>query len=327
MQIGGDPDQLDHILESNVGTCISSDPEGCTPLINAIDSYIGENFINQNATIPLGGVTLGESISDYGLDPGQTTLTPEALAAQSWILGTLFSFENWLNALIPLVYGTLTLDDIFLQEIENYFNNLEIDVIWITTGSNMEITPQNCFAVDPLTCTQCVQDIIQALETYNVTRDQLTTLFQPIKYTYTLECAFDFKLYPLGNWDYVYEDVKFAVTTQNFSLQNGSFRAKPITISLSEATGAFDYEEYDNESSAYQIMEVKYDLNAENDGETLNGTIAVYKTNGDYFNFCPGTASNTTTAIGSLNPYWSNFTEVQVNVTSSRGKQIKIVDH
>jgi hypothetical protein len=330
IQFGGDTSDLGLILAANPGNCLSSNPEGCTPLINAITSYIGDSFLQQITNInmmPLGGLTLGESVKNYGLDPGQTTLTPEVLAAQSWILSTLFTFQNWYYAMTPIVLISTSLDPIFSEELSNHYSNLQYSIDWISSGGSMNFPPYTCFGVDPSDCLQTQIELIQALAPYNVTSADLTALFQSVKYKYLLKCGFDFDLYPIGNWDYIYEDVIFATSSQNFALQNGSFTAGPITGSPSDASGSFDYEEYNNEASAYQLMEVQFALNTENDGETLAGTIAVYKTNGEYFNFCPGTVRNTTTAIGSINPYWSNFTDIQINVTTLRMPQLSIADY
>jgi hypothetical protein len=330
MQFGGDTSDLGLILAANPGSCLSSNPEGCTPLINAIADYIGGTFApqinNYGSLVPLGGVILGQNVADCGLDVGTTTLTPPVLAAQSWILSTWFSYQNWYNAMTPIVSSLMVLDPVFKQELDFYYANLQYNIDWISSGGTMSFPPYNCFGVNPLDCEQTVTEIQQTLADTNVTSQQLTTLFEAIKYTYTIECAFDFTLYPLGNWDYIYEDVSFAVSSQNFALQNGSFNAGPINMSISEADGSFDYEEFNTEAGAYQIMEVKYELTPDNEGESLSGSIAVYNTNGEYFNLCPGAATNATSVIGAINPYWSNFTEQQINVTMSRRTNLYTLD-
>jgi hypothetical protein len=318
-QYGGNDSPLAVIMASYTGNCISSDTTVCAPLITAIYGYILGDFATQaesgTGLIPLGGVTLGDDVKDCGLNPGQSILTPEILASQSWIINTLLSYQNWYNALTPIMYSDLTLDDTFSQELHTYYSNLEYSYVWISTGGTMTFTPQNCFAVDPTNCQHSQTEIMSTLESYNVTSAQLTALFESIQYIYQLNCAFNFTLYPLGNWDYIYEDVSFTASTQNFALQNGSFAPNPISVDTTASVGSFDYEEYNTSDSEYEIMMVKYNFVSQEDGEELVGSMAVYDLSGNLYNSCPGASSANVTVVGSINPYFSNFTETQINIT------------
>jgi hypothetical protein len=326
-QYGGNDGPLGLILASNPANCDSNDTTVCAPLITAINGYILGDFITQAESgispIPLGGVTLGDNVEDCGLDPGQTVLTPEVLASQSWIISTLLSYQNWYNALTPIMYSVLTFDDTFSQELNIYYNNLEYSYVWISTGGTMNFSPQNCFAVDPSNCPNSQAEIISTLESYNVTSAELTTLFESIQYIYKLNCAFNFTLYPLGNWDYIYDDVNFTSSTQNFAAQNASFAPNRITVE-GRARGSFDYEEYNTIDSDYEIMMVKYNLVSQYDDDEYEGEMGVYEINGHLYKPCPGASSTDVRIIAAINPYYSNFTDININITLARSTEFAI---
>jgi hypothetical protein len=329
-QYGGNDIPLSLIMSINTGNCVSSNTTVCAPLITAVNNYILEDFVTQGESgispIPLGGVTLGDNIDDCGLDPGPSVLTLEVVAAQYWIMSTLLTYQDMYNALIPIMYSEMTLDDNFFQELTTYYSNLQYSYIWISTGGTMTFTPQNCFAVDPTNCPNSQLELMSTLEPYEVTSGELTALFQSIEYIYQINCAFNFTLYPLGNWDYIYQDVNFTASTRNFALQNGSFIPGGVAISTQVNAGSFDYEEYNNDKAKYQTMQIEFNLNSEDEGELFEGDIAVYDAYGNIYNYCPGSENTSLTIRGSINPYFFNFTEIDTDISLAAKTGFSIIN-